>query len=204
MSNVDKFRHLYEEIRVFKRNIDKDNQQRRENSQVVNQKLVDLARLESELGSLKVDFNKTPGNADVVEQVKAFIKEIAKLITESQNILIDRLKIILENSNASVNTLEVVTMGEKFDLRTAASLLPPMDGTEDVTKQLIDAIELYSELLDENGRKLLINYVLKTRLSQNAKLRLDKNYNSTNDLVKDMRTQLLTKKICDSFNNGIT
>lgn len=194
MKNVDKFRHLYDEIRVFKRNIDKDNQQRRENSQVINQKLVDLARIGSELDSLKVDFNKTPCSPEIVDQVKAYIKEISRTITESQSILIDRLKFIVENVDIDDNSLELGKMGEKFDLRTAASLLPSMDGTDDVTKQLIDAIELYSELLDDNGKKLLINYVVKTRLSQNAKLRLEKTYNSTEDLVKDIRTHLLTKK----------
>lgn len=90
MRNVDKFRHLYDEIRVFKRNIDKDNQQRRENSQVINQKLVDLARIGSELDSLKVDFNKTPSSPEIVDQVKAYIKEISRTITEAQSILIDR------------------------------------------------------------------------------------------------------------------
>nr|CAH7724571.1 unnamed protein product [Callosobruchus chinensis] len=40
------------------------------------------------------------------------------------------------------------TMGENFDLRAAAGLLPIMDGTESVTKQLIDGIEIYDELLD--------------------------------------------------------
>ena len=198
MSIVDKFKYLCDKSRVFKRNIDKDNQLKRENSQVVNQKLIDLARMETELDSLKIDFNKTPGNSEIVEQVKAHIIEINKLISESRSILIDRLRIILGNLAVSTDTLEVVTMGEKFDLRTAASFLPSMDGTEDVTKQLIDAIELYPELLDDNSKKLLINNVIKIRLSQNAKLRLEKNYNSIQDLVKDMKTQLLTK-ICNGL-----
>lgn len=65
-------------------------------------------------------------------------------------------------------------MGENFDLRTAASLLPSMDGSEEATKQLIDAIELYSELLDQSSKPLLVKYILKAKLNQNAKCRLNK------------------------------
>lgn len=85
-------------------------------------------------------------------------------------------------------------MTEKFDLKCATSLLPRMNGTEDVTKQLIDSVEMYGELLDESGQELLINFVLKTRVSQSAKLRLCKTYPSVAELLTDMRTRLLTRK----------
>lgn len=47
-----------------------------------------------------------------------------------------------------------------------------MNDTEEVTKQLIDAIELYINMLDDVGKPLLINYFLKTRLSVSTKLRI--------------------------------
>ncbi|KAG5896542.1 hypothetical protein JTB14_030745 [Gonioctena quinquepunctata] len=85
-------------------------------------------------------------------------------------------------------------MTEKFDLRTAASLLPVMDGTENVTKQLIDFIELYDALSDDEGRKLLTNYILETQLSQSAKSKMNSAYVSTAQLILDLKTQFITKK----------
>lgn len=89
---------------------------------------------------------------------------------------------------------KIVNMGEKFDLKAATGLLPVMNDTEAVTKQLIDAIEMYDCLLDDAGKKLLTMYVLKTRLSQAAKIRLQSTYTDNKTLVEDMRNHLLTKK----------
>lgn len=77
-------------------------------------------------------------------------------------------------------------MSEKFDLKRANSLLPRMTDNEDVTKQLVDAISLYDELLDVTGKLLLTKFVLKTKLSQNAKLRLQNNYASNLELINDI------------------
>ena len=44
-------------------------------------------------------------------------------------------------------------MTEKFDLRTAASLLAVMIDSEVVTRQLIDSIELYGTMLDDTNKK---------------------------------------------------
>ena len=46
----------------------------------------------------------------------------------------------------------------------------------------------------DDGKKLLITYVLKSRLSQNAKIRLEKTYRTVETLIADMKTHLLTKK----------
>ncbi|KAG5860846.1 hypothetical protein JTB14_014026 [Gonioctena quinquepunctata] len=85
-------------------------------------------------------------------------------------------------------------MTEKFDLGTAASLLPVMDGTENVTKQLIDSIELYDALLDDAGKKLLTNYILKTLLSQSAKMRMNNAYVRDAQLILDLKTHFITGK----------
>lgn len=86
-----------------------------------------------------------------------------------------------------------VTM-EKFDIKTAVSLLPIMNGDEDITKKLINSIELYSSMIDKDGQGILINFILKTRLTENAKLRLSASYSDCGLLVEDMKTHLLTKK----------
>lgn len=85
-------------------------------------------------------------------------------------------------------------MAEKFDLKTAASIIPLMDNSENSIKQLIDAIQLYHDMLDANGKKHLISYVLKTRLSQNAKIRLSQQYENIDTLFADLRKHFITQK----------
>lgn len=94
----------------------------------------------------------------------------------------------------SENIIEYENMSEKFCLKTATSLLPKMNDSESVTQELIDAIELYSSMLGDDGRQLLINFVIKCRISNGAKLRLSTTYNTVESLVRDMHKHLLTKK----------
>lgn len=81
-----------------------------------------------------------------------------------------------------------------FDLKTAVSLLPMMDDNEETTTQLIDAIELYEDMLAEATKPLLVKFVLKSRLSTSAKLRLATTYDDVKSLISDMQKFLLTKK----------
>lgn len=81
-----------------------------------------------------------------------------------------------------------------FDLKTAISLLPIMNDTEEITNKLIDATELYDSMLNDAGKPLLIKFILKTRLSNSAKLRLKNEYDTVNNLVADIRTHLLTRQ----------
>lgn len=87
-------------------------------------------------------------------------------------------------------------MGTKpnFDLKTAVSLLPVMDDSEKVTLQLIDAIELYETMITDTDKQILINFVLKTRLSHSAKLRLASTYTTVKTMVDEMKKHLLTRK----------
>lgn len=82
----------------------------------------------------------------------------------------------------------------EFDLKVACSLIPVMDGVEGTTKRLIDSVDLYADMLDSQGKALLITFVLKSRLSENAKLRVPSSYNNVQDLVNDLRKYLLPKK----------
>ncbi|KAK9736122.1 Reverse transcriptase (RNA-dependent DNA polymerase) [Popillia japonica] len=91
---------------------------------------------------------------------------------------------------------------ESFDLKTAGSLLPSMDGN-DTTKKLIDAIKFYESLLNNDSKKHLINYALKTRLSENAKIRLSKEYDSIENLIKDMQDNFITKKSANTLFNQL-
>lgn len=84
---------------------------------------------------------------------------------------------------------------DTFDLRTALNLIPVMNDDEESTKQLIENISYYSTLLKKpECQNNLILFVLKSRLSQSARLRLASSYESVDELVKDMRKQLLPQK----------
>lgn len=85
-------------------------------------------------------------------------------------------------------------MGDQFDLRAAGSLIPNMTGSEQVTKQIIDAVEFYNDTLNPVGKAMLIKYVLKAKLNQNAKMRLEKSYTDVETLLSDMKKFLITKK----------
>lgn len=91
-----------------------------------------------------------------------------------------------------ISEIKIVKM--EFDIRTACNLIPLMDGREDTTKRLIDAVEMYADMIDDTGKKLLIKFVIKGRLSENAKLRLSNNYNTVPNLIQDLRKHLLTTK----------
>ncbi|KAL0860129.1 hypothetical protein ABMA27_010436 [Loxostege sticticalis] len=94
-------------------------------------------------------------------------------------------------------------MANEFDLKIAISLLPAMTGQEKVTKQLIDSILLYKSMISTSAENQLIQFVLKTRLSESAKLRLKTNYSSVEALVSDIRKYLLPKKSPESIQSQL-
>lgn len=122
---------------------------------------------------------------------------ITDLCSEISNLYVSILQIESKpesSSSSDCEFLETMANHEKFCLKTAVSLLPKMNGNENVTRELIDAIELYDSMLGDDNRTSLINFILKTRLTQGAKMRLSPSYAKIADLVKDMRIHLLTRK----------
>ena len=122
---------------------------------------------------------KSKQDIKVISSASDIFKNIKELYEDINNLCMDP-------------NIEIVKM--EFDLKTACNLLPVMDGTENVTKRLIDGIEMYSEMINASDNDLLIKFVLKNRITENAKLRLAGTYKSISELVKDMRTHLITKK----------
>lgn len=117
------------------------------------------------------------------------IKESYKYISEFCNKTYTR-----DSTSGSTSSNQKVSKME-FDLKTALSLLPVMNNDVSNTKQLIDGVEYYDSILNAQQCKTnLINFVLKNRLSQVAKLKLKANYGSVGELVTDMRSILLPKK----------
>lgn len=199
MSSATPFRHLRDELIVFNRNLVKDNTARRLNPDANARKLQELARLREEFENLRAKFNEQRQEDKVKEEVKEYVQQIGTYFKNSEVILRDRLAETKASQGGVVtrqSNLETIhsKMAEKFCLKTAASLLPVMNGSEDVTRQLIDSIELYDTLLDESGKKLLVVYVLKTRLSQSAKIRLQKSYVNSESLIADIKKHFITIK----------
>lgn len=129
--------------------------------------------------------------------------ETSEISTEDAvliNKLVDDINALYKKINSLVDdpigtevSSKMATEKPNFDLKTAIPLLPTMTGQESVTKQLIDSIELYSTMINNSSQQQLIDFVLKTRLSQSAKLRLQSKYDSVSLLVKDMKSKLLQK-----------
>lgn len=95
------------------------------------------------------------------------------------------------------------TMGESFDLKTALTLLPVMSDDEIITKQLIDGIEYYNSVLKTDDQTKLIQFVLKSRLSQAAKLKLNSDYATSTELILDMKKVLLPKKAATAIQSKL-
>lgn len=103
----------------------------------------------------------------------------------------------------SVKNTEIITpskMEEKFDFKTAGSLIPIFDGTEETVERAIEGIEMLDSILkDSNNKKLLIAFVLKTRLNKISKLKLKSDYDNASDLISDIKKFLITKKSTNSL-----
>lgn len=179
----DKLKEISDQLKKIRTYLIKIGPDRRQKGKVCREKFNEAKQ---NFGKLK------PIIVTVNEQVKVSQysrKEIAELNEFKSNI---------ESIFLAITELTKVEINSKimgsFDIRTATSLLPVMDDTENNTKQLIDAIDMYNSMLDDEDKAILITFVLKTRLSTSAKIRLNVTYNSVNDLLKDMRENLLPKK----------
>lgn len=176
--------NLFEEVNRFRKNLSKDNLKCRQDLNLNNRKLDKLNCFRKHLLEIRNRINKDPGKFSDLKEIKECIFTVDRYCVEIDAILKDRVQ---SSSNSE-------TMGEKFDLRTAASLIPQMNGSEAVTKQLIDGIELYDSLLDDSGKTLLTKYVLKTKLTESAKIRLKCDYVSNESLIEDLRIHFISVK----------
>lgn len=84
---------------------------------------------------------------------------------------------------------------ETFNIKTALGLIPVMTEDEKAIQQLIDNIEYYSSMLTKpECISKLIKFILKSRLTQSAKLKLNNDYPTIDALLNDMKSNLLAKK----------
>ncbi|KAG5895007.1 hypothetical protein JTB14_002431 [Gonioctena quinquepunctata] len=116
---MSQFREFSGKVSLFKRNFVKDSHQRRQNSDVVNEKLEELTDIETNFNHLKDIYDKDEGE---VKLVKISVMEMNNNISKELIIPLDRL-----------TKIKSTNMPEKCVLRTASSLLPFMDSSEDTT-----------------------------------------------------------------------
>lgn len=180
---ADKLREIYETLDNIKIYIRKLNYERRRQP-ILKSKLDEAKACYSKLSSEITLINQQIKNSDLddsqISLIKDFVEKIKKLYSE-----------ILEFQTKTDSTDDKMT---SFDLKTAVSLLPILDDTEETTNKLVDAIELYESLLKVEDKPTLIKFVLKTRLTNSAKLRLNNSYDTIADLLVDIKRHLLTRQ----------
>lgn len=109
-------------------------------------------------------------------------------------------KILDYSVSTTTETRKQVKMAEKFDLKEAGILIPLYDGKDCTTERIIEGIEMMESMLKEqNNKKLLILFVLKTRFNKNARVKLNQEYSTIPELVSDIKKYLLPKKSANSL-----
>lgn len=207
---AEELRNILAELQVIRTYLIKKGKERHKGEIKVNkykEAIVVINRFYSIENEILILINKGSLSADDISFCNEYISQIKKLFSDISHLCTEPAPQPLSAEsieNKFEYTSENISLKmEKFDLKTAVSLLPILDGTESTIKRLIDGIEMYSSLLDSAGQNLLIRFVLKTRLSESAKLRLPSTYTSVNDLVKDMRKHLMTKKSFTSLHSQL-
>ncbi|KAG5870878.1 hypothetical protein JTB14_002558 [Gonioctena quinquepunctata] len=138
MSNPNEFKYLVEEVRVFHRNLQKDNTERRRDEGVTGSKFKKLEKFRDLCRGLVEQFNKCKVDDKVKNEIRSYAKSIEQYFREIDEHLKSRIgefhKSITLSSKIKViirpcsdSQTETGNMTEKFNLRTAASLLPVMD-----------------------------------------------------------------------------
>lgn len=146
-------------------------------------KYLELHVSESKLA--KSSTQETPLINKICEQFNSLYTEVLLLCSDK-----------VKEGDSSHSKMAVAPVAEEtFNLKIALSLLPTMTDNDDNTKQLIESIEYYESILSKDEcKQKLIQFILKNRLSQQAKLKLLQKYASVKELVGDMRKLLLPQK----------
>ncbi|KAI5632752.1 hypothetical protein NE865_14513 [Phthorimaea operculella] len=152
---------------------------------------------------LNKEFEEKPPSSEEYQSCKSLVGQVTEVYNSIKLLLSQVDSEAQTNPEYEIiipkNLEKAAKMAAPFDIKTAISLLPIMNGQEQVTKQLIDGILLYSSLVTDETQSQLIDFVLKTRLSANAKLRLKSTYATVKKLVEDIRKFLLPKKSTEAL-----
>lgn len=174
---------LYSELKNIRTYLVKIGPSRRK-SEITSKKIKEAQDLVSKFNSILELLNNLSDKFQVSDSLR-----IEKISTEFFGLYECILNLCSSSLSGKINE----TMA-KFDLKIAMNLLPVASDDEVSIKQLIDGIEYYMLELDKESQKKLIHFVLKNRLSQGAKLKLESSYDSIDDLIRAMKCNLLPKK----------
>lgn len=195
---ADEIKNIYARLRNIKDNLVKLSYPRRTQT-VLQQKLNEAIQLRIQFDECMLLILEQTKLSNIESNVLEEIQSYCDLFKDSY----EQIESFCSKSWCTEVDLSNQNTMASFDFKTAVSLLPVMTGDEAVTKSLIDAIELYSSTLQESSKAMLINFVLKTRLNESAKLRLSNSYADCESLIKDMRDHLLTRKSSTSIHNEL-
>lgn len=139
----------------------------------------------------------------IIQQFNSYVENIKKIRRgkDEERYLLeycDKFNALYSEILSLCEEKEIIKMA-KFDLKVALNLLPVMTDDISVTQQLIDGIDYYSSMIDTESQNNLITFVLKSRLSQAAKLKLSQKYDTFSNLIQDMKQILLPKKSAGSL-----
>ncbi|KAG7308317.1 hypothetical protein JYU34_005511 [Plutella xylostella] len=181
---ADKLKNIICKLKLIKDNLVKLSQARR-TPETLKNKYDEASRVYAEYVKCSELIDEQICNSEIkgsdIIEIKEICVRINTIYTQIQEF-------------CSVSSTKESQEMEKFDLKTAVALLPIIDSSEKSVMQLISAIEMYASLLQNDGKLTLIDFVLKTRLSESAKLRLASSYTSVSNLVEDMKKHLLVQK----------
>lgn len=178
VNNLNEILESLKSIKVYLRKIGPERRKKKILDIKIKEAKIIYEQFEDDFKEIQKHFADVP--TDILSAIQQFSSEIRDTYSSILNVQIKESPSLIEM--------------ESFDLKTASSLLPMLNDSEDTTKQLIDATEFYDSMLKTDQKQHLIKFVLKTRLSPSAKLRLNKEYASTSSLVDDMKKHLLTIK----------
>lgn len=91
MSVPTEFIYLLDEVKVFKRNLQKDNSEKRQKEKYNLRKLVKFKNYTLELGTIRESFNAKSNEPNVIKLVREYIQQIEQYLKASQDILQSRL-----------------------------------------------------------------------------------------------------------------
>jgi hypothetical protein len=163
-------------------------------------KLGDVRRQQS-IGQSKISVAKV-----VYEDFKRLIASVSSSDLQEKYFVSELLCDKIEQSYNKILQYKILEgvnstkMAKQFDIREASSLIPLLDDKEESIERMIAGIELLDSMLSEpNEKKLLISFILKTRLNKIAQLKLKSKYDTATELVDDIKKYMLPKKSANSL-----
>lgn len=159
MSDLDPFRHTYEELNVFRRNLSKDNEERRKNNRVLKEKIEYLQGITDNFKLVREKFNQKEHDLELVARAKEYTKNIEGSI--------NTISEILQKRSSDIANMPTNMEAQTFLNLCSNSLKNPFNGDPGHLQSFIDSIELINQY--QAGNEVLAVSFVKTRLTGKAR-----------------------------------